>query len=121
MSPLTLASLIATAAALFGWLSVRVLRLPITIGTMLLTVIASVASLLVGSRVPGLHPAVVAIVQRIHFGDVVLHGMLGLLLFAGSFLLDLGDLAREKLSVSVLAIGGTIASMAAVAAVMHLG
>ncbi len=41
MSTLGLFSLIVTAAALFAFLSVRVLRLPITIGTMLLAVICS--------------------------------------------------------------------------------
>jgi len=39
MTSLAYISIIVTAAALFGWLSVRVFRLPITIGTMLLTVI----------------------------------------------------------------------------------
>lgn len=119
MSTLALFSVIVTAAALFGWLSVRVLRLPVTIGTMLLTVACSV-SLLLGSKVvPGLNGWAVHVVQRIQFGDLVLHGMLSLLLFAGSFLLDLIDLAREKLAVSLLAIFGTVLSMAAVAAVMH--
>ncbi len=42
--------------------------------------------------------------------------MLSLLLFAGSFLLDLIDLAREKLAVTLLAVLGTLFSMAAVAA-----
>lgn len=119
MSTLALLSVIVAAAAIFGWLSVRVLRLPITIGTMLLTVACSVLLMAGGHAVPGLNGWAADVVARISFGDLVLHGMLSLLLFAGSFLLDLVDLAREKLAVSLLAVFGTLFSMAAVAAAMH--
>jgi CPA1 family monovalent cation:H+ antiporter len=45
--------------------------------------------------------------------------MLGLLLFAGAFLLDLVYLGREKLAVGLLSVIGTLLSTIAVAAVMH--
>ena len=48
MTTLALVSIIVTAAAFFGWLSVRVFRLPITIGTMLLTVISSIMMIVLG-------------------------------------------------------------------------
>jgi hypothetical protein len=41
MTTFQLLSLLASIAALFGWISSRWLRLPITIGTMLLTVACS--------------------------------------------------------------------------------
>lgn len=119
MSTLGLLSLIVTAAALFGFLSVRVLRLPTTIGTMLLAVVCSLALLPVSHAFPAAPIWAEGLVDRIHFSDLILHGMLSLLLFAGSFLLDLIDLAREKLAVSLLAVLGTLVSMAAVAAAMH--
>lgn len=115
MSTLGLLSLIVTAAALFGFLSVRVLRLPITLGTMLLAVLCSLALL----PFPVVPVRAEELVERIHFSDLILHGMLSLLLFAGSFLLDLIDLAREKLAVGLLAVLGTLFSVAAVAGAMH--
>jgi len=45
--------------------------------------------------------------------------MLGLLLFAGAFLLDLAYLSREKLTVGLLSVIGTLLSTAALACVMH--
>jgi CPA1 family monovalent cation:H+ antiporter len=45
--------------------------------------------------------------------------MLGLLLFAGAFLLDLHYLAREKLAVGLLSVIGTLLSTAAIALAMH--
>ena len=119
MSKLALASIVITAAALFGWLSVRVCRLPIAIGTMLLTVISSVMMILLGSIFPGLHLWAVGVVGRIRFEDLILHGMLGLLLFAGAFLLDLHYLFREKLSVGLLSVLGTLLATAGIAAAMH--
>ena len=114
MSTLALVSLIITAAALFGWLSVRVLRLPITIGTMILTVLASIVLLIVSLRDPGLHLWAVGLVGRIRFEDLILHGMLGLLLFAGAFLLDLHYLAKEKLAVGLLSVFGTLFTTAGI-------
>ncbi len=119
MTTLALLSLIITIAALFGWVSSRVLRLPVTIGTMLLTVAASLILNILSSRIPGLDIWVFGLVGRIKFEDLILHGMLALLLFAGSFLLDLVYLSREKLAVSLLSLPGTVLSTAALAALMH--
>jgi CPA1 family monovalent cation:H+ antiporter len=121
MTTLELLSVIVTAAAVFGWLSIRVLRLPVTIGTMLLTVGCSLGLIALSRPVPGLSAWAATLVNRVQFGDLILHGMLSLLLFAGSFLLDLIDLAREKLAVALLSVIGTLLSMAAVAAALHAG
>ena len=119
MSTLALISIIVTAAALFGWLSLRVCRLPITIGTMLLTVFASLAMIALSHTFPGMHLWAVQLAGRIRFEDLILHGMLGLLLFAGAFLLDLLYLSREKLAVGLLSVIATLLSTAAMALVMH--
>jgi CPA1 family monovalent cation:H+ antiporter len=120
MTTLALVSLVITAAALFGWLSSRVLRLPITIGTMLLTVLSSLVLIGLSHSDPGLQAWAQEFVGRIRFEDLILHGMLGLLLFAGAFLLDLEYLAREKLTVGLLAVVGTVVSTGVLAALMHL-
>lgn len=119
MTTLALISIVITAAAFFGWVSVRLFRLPITIGTMLLTVVASVLLNALAGMFPGLHAAAVTLVGRIRFEDFILHGILGLLLFAGAFLLDLEYLSREKLAVGLLAVVGTLLSTAVLACVMH--
>ncbi len=119
MTTLALLSLIITAAAVFGWLSSRVLRLPITIGTMLITVACSLILSILSQHFSGLHGWALNLVGRIKFEDLILHGLLGLLLFAGSFLLDLAYLSREKLAVGLLSVPGTVLSTIALAAMMH--
>ena len=119
MTTLALISIVITAAALLGWFSVRVCRLPITIGTMLLTVIASLALIACSRVFPTLHALAVNVAGRVHFEDFILHGILGLLLFAGAFFLDLAYLSREKLTVGLLSIAGTLLTTAAMTVVMH--
>src|SRR5271155_5047227 len=102
MTTFQLLSLLACVAALFGWVSSRWLRLPITIGTMLLTVACSLGLMGISAYAPGLHLWAISLVRQIDFESLILHGMLGLLLFAGAFFLDLELLAREKLAVAVL-------------------
>src|ERR1700753_462696 len=115
-----LLSLVVCVAALFGWISVRWLRLPLTIGTMLLTVVSALGVVAASRWAPGLHPWALRLVNQIDFDRLILHGMLALLLFAGAFLLDLDMLWRERLAVAVLAVPGTVASALLIAALMHL-
>jgi CPA1 family monovalent cation:H+ antiporter len=117
---LELVSLLVAAAALFGWLSVRVLRVPVTIGTMLLTFIISLVLANIGLMAPGLHLWAERVAHQIDLGTLILQGMLPLLLFAGAFLLDIDQLAREKLPVALLAVVGTIVSFFAVGGLMKL-
>lgn len=120
MTILEILSLLFAVAAVFGLLSTRWLKLPITIGTMLLTVLASVALMLVSPWVPGVQQSVAALLHQINFATLVLDGMLPLLLFAGAFLLDLDHLLREKLTVTLLATIGTGVCFFLVALLMEL-
>jgi len=119
MSNLELVSVMVCTAAAFGWATHRFLRLPVSIGTMLLTIAASLALLAVGAFAPGLHLWALGLVAQIDFSGLLMHGMLPLLLFAGSFLLDLKQLFEQRLLVSVLSVAGTLAAAGAVAALMH--
>ena len=120
MNTLEIISVLVATAALFGWISSRVLRVPITGGTMLLTVLTTLSLATAGQFVPGMHAWAERLVHSIDFESLILHGMLPLLLFAGAFLLDLEHLGREKFPVAVLSTLGTVLSFLAVAALMML-
>lgn len=53
-------------------------------------------------------------VAELDFGNTLLHGMLGLLLFAGALHIDLEDLGSEKVAIGTLAIGTTLLSTVAI-------
>ena len=119
MTILQLISVLVAIAALFGWISARWLKLPTTIGTMFLTVVCSLFLVSIGEYAHGLRPWAIGMARQIDFERLILHGMLPLLLFAGAFLLDIESLIRERLTVAILAVVGTVASTFAIAALMH--
>lgn len=121
MTTLQLLSLVVAIAAVFAFVSRRLLRLPVTIGTMLLTVALSLALRFAGWFAPGLHTWAADLVQRIDFQQLILHGMLSLLLFAGAFLLDLERLMEQRLVIATLALAGTVLTAALIAVSLHAG
>lgn len=120
MSTFALLSSLVTIGALFSFLSYRVLRLPGSIGTMVLSLSASALLMLCAGFAPGLHAQAQRVVGGINFNAVVLHGMLSLLLFAGALQLDIPQLSREKISVTTLSVGATALSTVLVAVLFKL-
>ena len=116
---LLLISILVGSAALFGWMSARVLKLPNTIGTMLLTAITSIALVVLAPVWPQPHLWAVGILHQIDFEKLILHGMLSLLLFAGAFLLDLKTLRQQKIPVAFLAVIATILSTLAIGGITY--
>lgn len=118
MSIFELTSLVVCLAAAFGLASHRFLRLPATIGTMVLSLVSALALIVAGKLVPSLHGFAVGMFQRIDFHDLVLHCLLAFLLFAGALHLDLDELRRQKTAVFLLSTVGTVASAGIVAALL---
>ena len=118
MSVFALTSIVVCLAAAFGLVSHRFLRLPTTIGTMVLSLVSALVLIVTGKMVPSLHEYAVAMFQRIDFHDLVLHCLLAFLLFAGALHLDLDELKRQKTAVFLLSTLGTVASAGIVAALL---
>ena len=97
-------------AAAFSYLNHRFLRLPTTVGLTALTLLASLAAVAAGLVFPAVEHRAAGFARQIDFNQAVLHGMLGFLLFAGALRIDLGDLARQKGTVALLATAGVVVS-----------
>lgn len=112
MRLIDIAAILLCLSALFSWFNQRHLRLPTTIAVMLTTLLLSLGLLALKPLVPGLEQQVRHLLLSMHFDDAVLHGMLGLLLFAGALHVRLEDLARQRWVIGILAsasvIGATI-------------
>lgn len=120
MAVFGLLSALVALAAIFSLVSHRVLRLPATVGVMLLSLAASTLVAVAGRRVPGVHAYVAAFIAPINFSAIVLHGMLAFLLFAGALQLNLTALARQKAAVTALSTFGTLLSTVFVAALLEV-
>jgi CPA1 family monovalent cation:H+ antiporter len=114
MSLAAVLSLVISLAAVLSYVNHRFIRLPTTIGVTLIALAMSLA--LVGADRLGLpaHAAAVRVVDRLDFRALVFDGMLPLLLFAGALNVDLPALAREKVSIALLASVGVLVSTALV-------
>ena len=116
ISILDLAALLLTLSALFGWLNRKLLRLPHTIGLLLMGLAASVALVVLDVAFPEQHlyEDLTRVLRQVDFTKVVMDGMLAFLLFAGAMSLDLGALRDRAWAVATLALVGTLISTAVV-------
>src|ERR1017187_3624030 len=96
MSLFAVLSILIVVAGLFSFINYRFIKLPSTIGIMVLALGISLIVVAAGGATSGIRTWATDLVGRIDFNEVVLHGMLAFLLFAGALHLDLAELAREK-------------------------
>ena len=111
MELLNAAAILITLAAVFGFINARFIRLPTTIGIMLIALLCSLALIIAGKfgladiSEPARH-----LLKSIDFHETLMQGMLSFLLFAGALHVDLGDLAKQKWVILILATFGVVIS-----------
>ncbi|MFX0544263.1 cation:proton antiporter [Roseovarius sp. S1116L3] len=105
MTILQITSALIVLAGAFGAINYLFLRLPSSIGIMVVALAASFALLGVDALAPdlGIADASRRIVTGIDFSDALLEGMLGLLLFAGALHVKTSDLRAQWLPVVLMA------------------
>ncbi|MEO7866720.1 MAG: cation:proton antiporter, partial [Candidatus Eisenbacteria bacterium] len=120
MTLFEISALLVTLAAVFSYFNHRYLRLPTTIGLMVLALVLSLGLIAVARFFPAAQAEAERLLRSIDFEAVLLHGMLGFLLFAGALHVNLGELRRQWLVVLSLATLGVFISTALVACLAYL-
>lgn len=92
-------SILIVLSASFEYINFRVLKLPNSIGLMLVSLIFSVMILVAGYFIPSFKDIVIKQVSAINFSELLLEVMLSFMLFAGAIHLKYEDLKTEKLSI----------------------
>lgn len=105
-----LAAIVITAAAIFAWINHRWLRMPTTLGVMLLGLMLSLALALMRRYGFDFASDVEAMLHQIDFDEALLHGILSFLLFAGALHVDLESLRQHRWIVATLASVGVLIS-----------
>lgn len=103
-------SILITLSAVFSFINYRFLKLPTSIGLMLIAMLASLALLLLGPLSFGLKEDVAVLLESVVFDETLLHGMLSLLLFAGALHVNLDDLAKQRWVITILATAGVLSA-----------
>ncbi len=109
---LDIAATCLVVTALLAYLNHRFVRLPTTIGVMVIALVLSLV--IVGLDIIGVSHALrtyeESLLRSIDFSDVLMQGMLSLLLFAGALHVDLSELKALRWPVASLALVGTMVS-----------
>ncbi len=122
MTIFDIAAVLLGLSALFGFLNHRFLRLPHTIGLVVIALVSSGAVVLIDLAFPtlGIARTVTGTLSQIDFYKTVMHGMLSVLLFAGAVHVNFSDLAARKWAIGLLATAGLLTSTVLVGTVLWL-
>lgn len=113
---LTIATILIVLAALFSYLNYRFIKLPTTIGLMVISLCFSLLLLVLGYLgFAEITEKSRDLLSRVDFNQTLMHGMLSFLLFAGALHINLGDLRKQKWVVATLASVGVLISASLVA------
>ncbi|MDG5490510.1 sodium:proton antiporter [Psychroserpens sp. SPM9] len=105
-----IASILIVMSALFGYINVRFLKLPITIGLMLITIVFTIIVVAIGQFDDTLLLREKALISQIDFKTVLLDIMLSFLLFAGALHTNFNQLKIQRWPVLVFATLGVLVS-----------
>ena len=99
-------------SAVFGYINHKFLRLPHTIGLVVIALVASGTMVLFDKLFPGfgVSTTVGDTLRSIDFHTTLMNGMLSVLLFAGAVHVDLGELAARKWAIGLMASLGVMIS-----------
>lgn len=120
MDAFALLGLLTTLAALFSYVNHRFLRLPTTIGLMLISLLCSLGLIAGGLLGFDLHADAERLVTSVDFSHTLLQGMLSFLLFAGALHVNLDDLLQHKGAIGTFATVGLLCSTMLVAGAMFV-
>ena len=114
MDILELSTVLLLLASVFSIINLRFLKLPQTIGLMILAIALSFVVLVVGLVYPEFLKAASSLTEKFDFGTLLINVMLPFLLFAGAISVDVHELLKDKLTILLLASFGVLFSTFAV-------
>ena len=114
MDILELSTVLLLLASVFSVINLRFLKLPQTIGLMILAIALSFVVLIVGLIFPEFLEAASSLTKQFDFDLLLINVMLPFLLFAGALSIDVHELLKDKLTIILLASFGVVFSTFAV-------
>ena len=114
MNFLELATFLLLLASVFSIINLRILKLPQTIGLMVLAIVLSLVVLVTGLIIPDFLSFATSLTQEFDFSVLLIDVMLPFLLFAGAISVDVHELLKDKVTILLLASFGVLFSTFAV-------
>ena len=114
MNFLEITTILLLLASFFSIINLRILKLPQTIGLMILAICLSILVLIVGLFSPSFLNTVTTLTKSFDFSVLLLDVMLPFLLFAGAISVNVHELLKDKVTILFLASFGVVFSTFAV-------
>jgi CPA1 family monovalent cation:H+ antiporter len=99
MNAFSLISIITLVCAGFSYINVRFLKLPHTIGLMIVALVCSIAIIIEGNINNYVHDILLQFVLKVNFSEALLDVMLSFLLFAGALDVNIKDLKEQRAAI----------------------
>src|ERR1035437_796520 len=119
LSIYNLITIIIVFTAIFGYINFKYIKLPGTIGIMLLSLLASLILIVIGLLNPDFFSETKKIVSSIDFHTALMKVMLSFLLFAGAIQIDINQLKKESLAILTFSTIGVLLSTIIVATLFY--
>lgn len=120
MQVYNLITVIIVLTAVFGYINFKFLKLPATIGIMIISIVASLGIVCVGLVSPDFFKATTDIISTIDFHTALMKVMLSFLLFAGAIHIDINKLKKESVSIITFSTIGVLLSTFIVAGLVFV-
>ena len=122
LSLFEIAAMMLALSAFFGWVNHAFLKLPHTIGLLIMALVASLVLLGLEILFPalGLTDKFQSAIGQIDFNQTVMNGMLAFLLFAGALHVDMNFLKSRRWAIGLMATVGVLVSTAIVGTGFYL-
>ena len=105
-----LITIIISLTAVFSYLNIRYIKLPGTIGIMLISIVSSLMVIAIGFFKPGFFKQVTSLISTIDFHTALMKVMLSFLLFAGAMHINYNKLKKEAAAIITFSTIGTLIS-----------
>jgi CPA1 family monovalent cation:H+ antiporter len=112
-------SVLIVLSAIFSYLNIRFLKLPPTIGIMVMALLASVILLVTENIFPHTFDRFSSFIAGMDFTEILMGAMLNFLLFAGAIHIRLADLREQRAPVIVFSTVSVIISTAVIGFIMY--
>ncbi|MEO6404878.1 MAG: cation:proton antiporter, partial [Ferruginibacter sp.] len=120
MQVYNLITIIIVLTAVFGYINFRFLKLPPTIGIMIISIIASLAVVGIGFFSPDFFKKTTDLIRAVDFHTALMKVMLSFLLFAGAIHIDITKLKKESTSIITFSTIGVLLSTFIVGGLLYV-
>ncbi|MEO9257637.1 MAG: cation:proton antiporter, partial [Crocinitomicaceae bacterium] len=113
-------SALIVLSSLFSYINARFIKMPSTVGVMMIAMIVSIALVIFGNLVPETQSRLTSFVKSINLHDLLMGAMLNFLLFAGALHIRINDLKEQRFAIIIFSSVSVVLSTFVVGILLYI-